>query len=522
MQDIIDQFFRYLQKVWLCRWYMLSAAWTIAIIAWLTTCLLPDEYQAAARVHVDTSTILRPLLRDLVVNLNTDEHIRIVQQTLLNRPNLEKILRAADLDIKLRNDSDYDQAVKRLSKRILFDRVDRNFNLYTISYVHQNPIIAKKVVQAVLDLFVESAVSDTRVDTDSAQRFLDKQIEQYEQRLADAEQKLRDFKRRNIGRMPEEGRDYYQRLREANTALTDAELDLREAENIAKELREQLSGDNPKTGVVHGTRVLSLTAAIDERIKALMDRLDELRLQYTDKHPDVMTVRHMLRDLEQQKKALVEAKASGSSMGEGVDNWVPNQDNPIYQELRIALSEAEANLSSLQIRVEEYRKRAQQLQEMVYILPQIETEFLGLNRDYQINKENYEQLIGKREAARLSQERERTSNDFKFKVIDPPRVPVQPSGPPRILFLTLALIAAVGGGFLVALIMSHVSITFDDAKDLTAALELPVLGSITLSSSPREEYRRRVENTVFLSGSAALFMTYFILLAWQLVKLHLI
>lgn len=507
MQDVIEQIFSYLRGIWRQRWYALLVTWSVCIAGWAFVMHMPDQYRATTRVQVDTYSMLQPLLNDMTVPIAAPERVRQLQQTILARPNLEKVIRSADLDLKTTNETDFEELVKDLEKNIEFRRAGNN-DLYSISYQADDPNMAKRVVQSLLNLFIEQALGDSRQDTDSAQRFLDRQIEEYAQRLTDSENRLKEFKRKNLGLMPEQGKDYYQRLQESRQAVEEAELELRQSENLASELRRQLQGEDPTFGMVQAPKVSASIPELDGRISRLQQQLDELLTRFTDKHPDVVNTRNRIAELEQQKQEALKAGGGFTSSG-------PLDTNPVYQQLKISLSEAEARSAALRTKVADLRARSQDLDKKVYVLPQIEVELGQLDRDYSVTKENYDKLIQKREQARISQDRDQNTSDVKFQVIDPPRVPPEPAGPNRALLLSGVFAGAVGAGFAVALLISQILSTFDNPKLLMQSMQIPVLGTVSMVLSPRAESIRRMKNWVFLGLALALLPVYAGLLYMQ-------
>ncbi|QGX40065.1 XrtA system polysaccharide chain length determinant [Permianibacter aggregans] len=501
MQDIVEQLLSYIRGIWRQRWYALLVAWTLSIAGWAFVIYQPDQYEATARVQVDSYSILQPLLNDMTVPVSSPERIRQLQQTIKSRPNLEKVVRTADLDLKTTSDGEFDKVVNQLEKNLNFRRAGNN-ELYFISYTDDDPAQAKRVVQALLNLFIEKALGDTRQDTNSAQRFLEKQIDEYSQRLLESENRLKDFKRKNLGLMPEQGKDYYQRLQEANSRVEEAELELRQAENLAAELQRQLTGESPTFGMMAPPSVTTSVPELDSRIARLQSNLDELLTRYTDKHPDVVNTRSRIDELLKQRQEALKAGASATTGG------MPLETNPVFQQLKISASEAEARAASLRVKVAEYRAKAEELDKKVYILPQIEQELGQLTRDYDVTKQNYDKLIQKREQARISQDREQNTSDISFKVIDPPRVPPEPVGPNRLLLLSGVFAVALGAGFAVALVISQVLSTFDSPRMLMQQMQVPVFGTVSLVLSPQAQRIRRVKNWVFLALISALLPVY--------------
>ena len=200
MQDILSQILSHIRSTWRYRWYMVLVSVPLCIGGWAYVQLMPDQYEASARVYLDTQSILRPLMRGLAVDSDVGSQIGMITKTLLSRPNLEKVARMTDLDLKAKTPDQMDNLLDMLNGKIKLEEVPRARNLYKIRYEDSSPQLAKKVVQSLLTIFVESTLGQSRKDTDSAQTFLDQQIKEYEARLVAAEDRLKDFKRRNIGR----------------------------------------------------------------------------------------------------------------------------------------------------------------------------------------------------------------------------------------------------------------------------------------------------------------------------------
>jgi polysaccharide chain length determinant protein (PEP-CTERM system associated) len=176
-----------------------------------------------------TQSILRPLMAGLAVQPNIEQQIMMLSRTLISRPNLEKLIRMADLDLNVKNKAQQEALIDDLTSSLKILGVGRD-NLYTISYRDPDPAKAQKVVQALVSIFIESSLGDKRQDTDSARKFLDEQIRNYEKKLSEAENRLKDFKLRNIDLASAEGKSGIDRLSDLTTQLNMARLQLREAE----------------------------------------------------------------------------------------------------------------------------------------------------------------------------------------------------------------------------------------------------------------------------------------------------
>lgn len=515
MNDVLKQLLTYIRGIWRYRWYIHLIAWPICAAGWYIVYTLPDQYESSAQVYVDTQSILKPLLKGLAVETNVGEQVQMITRTLLSRPNMEKVALMADMDLSAKTPDEMETLLVQLEKRIRVTGSNHQ-NLYRIKFVDKDPQQAKQVVQSLLTIFVESTLGGNRMDSTSAQKFLTEQIAEYEFKLVSAEERLKEFKRKNIGLMPQDGKGYFARLDEAMNRLSQAKLKLKEELNQRDELLRQQLGEEPTFGIMDNNQYQQseVSAPQDERIKTLEKRLDELTLTYTDEHPDVISTRRLLSDLEAQRKE--EVKLITEARGNVTQSSPSLAQNPVYQRLRIALGSTNANIAALEVRVKAFQKEVVELERLVNTVPQIEAELKRLNRDYEVHKRNYETLVTRKESAKISQDAERSSDEQRFKIVDPPRTPVSPIGPNRLMFSTVALIGGLIIGVVFALFLSQLKPTFDNRTTVRDVIQLPVLGSVSMVWSERQRIKNKLEAISFGLVFMGLLVVYGGYLAWQI------
>lgn len=506
MDQVVQQLMSYARAIWHRRWYVAIVAWLISIAGWVGVYLLPDRYEASARVYVDTQTLLKPLLSGLTVDPGVEQQIKLMTRALVSRPTLEKVARMTDLDIHAKTPEDTEEMLDNLAKKISIADTGRE-NLYTLSYQDENPELAKKVVQALLTIFVESSLGKTRQDIASSQKFIEEQLQQYQQKLVDAENALKEFKQKHVGVMPGQGGDYYAKLEQGATQLRQAELDLREATNRRDQLKRQLEDEEPELAAA--AAVVSTSSEVDGRIQALEKQMDSLRLQYTDLHPDIQSTKRLIAKLEEQKKQEIAARKADPS-GAKIQN-------PVYQQLTIAIAEADGTVASLRARVSEFQGRYNALRSASSMIPQVEQEFTQLMRDYDVYKSNYTELLAKRESAAMSSEVESKTDTVDFRVIDPPRVPLAPAWPNRPLLLSLVPLGGLVAGFATAFLISQIRRTVADRKSLRELTGLPLLGAVTKIETEEARRVRRKRLMAFLATIGSLVGAYGVLITLHLV-----
>lgn len=503
MQELISQALTYLRAVWRRRWYIAGVAWIIAVVGWVVVYFLPDRYEASARVYVDTQSILAPLMSGLTVKPNYEQQVDMMTRTLVSRPNLEKVVRMSDMDLKAKTPAQMEELLDGLATGIRIEGSPRE-NLYTISYQNPNPDVAKRVVQSMLTIYVEGSLGGKRKDADSARRFIEEQLKGYEQKLVASENALKDFKRQHIGNMPGSGGGYFEKLTETNTAAEQARLALREAENRRDALKKQLSGEDPDSAD-ETSSAATANPELDTRIQSLQKNIDNLRLSFTERHPDIIAAKRIIAQLEEQKKQ--EAKLHKPSSG---------GSNPYYQQLSLSLADAEANVASMRARVGEYESRLAQLRKAADRVPQVEADFTQLMRDYEVTKRNYEQLLSRRESANISEEMGSKTDVIDFKIIDPPRVPRTPAAPNRPLLYSLVMLGGLLAGIALAFVMSQVRRTVEDRHSLRELTGLPLLGAVSMIWTDEQQRKRKKGLFAYTATMASLLGTYGIVLGLSL------
>lgn len=499
MQEALIQLYAYALGVWRYRWTAMAVAWLLALAGWAFVWQMPEAFVATARVNVDTNSVLRPLMRGLAVTPNVDQRIELMSRTLLSRPNLEKLARMTDLDLEASSETEKETLIKRLQNSITLAGVRTNNSLYNISVTDPDRETARRIAQSLITIFIENSLNDKREDNSDAQSFLQKQIAQSESRLIESESRLALFKQKNVDLLPGERGDYYSRLQAARADQASAELQLRELLNRRESIARQLGGEEP---VFLGGGGTAFSSPLDPRIQALESQRDQLLARYTDKHPEVRQISRLLEELTREREEQISLVASGGAPSPRLDGGAA------YQGMRTMLAETDAQVAELQVRVAEYDKRVEELAERVNAIPEVEAQLKQLNRDYDVLATQHQEMLERRESARLGGDVESSAGDVSFRVIDPPFVPLKPSEPNKLILNTLVFIASMGGGIAIALLLSLLKPLVADARMLAYSTGLPLLGTVTLAKSEDEHRRERWALVGFAACAGFLFLVF--------------
>jgi polysaccharide chain length determinant protein (PEP-CTERM system associated) len=489
----------FLKAIGKYRWYAVGISWVVALAGWVVVYRMPDDYQASARVYVDTQSILKPLLAGMTNLPNVEQQVQFMRRTLISRPNVERVMRMVDLDIKTKSVEEHEKLVDELTAQIKVGGTERD-DIYTITYNNPNPKLGKEVVQSLLTIFVEGSFGGKKQESDKAVQFIEEQIKSYEEKLAVGENALKDFKIQNMGLLPRQGTDYSSSLSDLTDKLNQAKLEYAESEQARNAIKRQIAGDDPATAAATpSAEAETANSELDNRIQVLEKSLDQLRMQYTEQHPDIVASKRLLAQLQERKK---EEGKKRARVDPGMNY------SPMLQQMNVALSVEEARMASLKARVEEYTSRLSRLRNQSTAVPEVEAQLSQLNRDYLINKDNYNKLVERREAARLSGDLTSATDMMSFRVIDPPNTPTLPIGPnrPRLMSAVFGVALLLGLG--VAFLMSQIRPTFVTQAALRDTTGVPILGSIGMNWTAGQKVRRRRRLYAFSAAVAVLFTAY--------------
>jgi polysaccharide chain length determinant protein (PEP-CTERM system associated) len=498
MDQLLSQVLGYLNGMAHYRWSALLIAWLVAIPGWIFVYAMPDQYQSTAVVHIDSDSVMKPLLEGLAVE-KTDPggQLNVLSRFLLSTKNLTTLIEETGIAAEPETPEQQSRLIATLANTIVLkagaQKKMRGWrgSIYEIIYQSNSAQRSYKVVNHLLNTFIDQALVSTRTDTSRAQEFLGEQIEEYEQRLIIAEQRLADFKKANVGLMPSEKGGYYSRLQSSQEEIEDTRSALRLAERRLAELRKQLRGEKP---LLDNS---SYGAASAIKLRKYQEQLNSLLNQYTERHPDVHTLRATIEDLK-ANKAVPEDDAVAAGTGNSIEF------NPVYQELKVEMGKVTVEVEALRIKLAEEERRVERLTQSIDVIPEVEANLSRLNRDYEITRERYLELVKRRESARLSQEVGQSAGEVTFQVIESPRVAIFPSGPNRLLLLTLALLAGIGTGLGWSLLRHLLNPPFINISEIKSKIGLPILGSVGLYLSAKKKKQRRRQMMFFVSAAVLL------------------
>jgi polysaccharide chain length determinant protein (PEP-CTERM system associated) len=451
---------------WRRRWLVVATAWLVCLLGWTGVLLIPNSYESQARLYVDTDAVLTPLLRGLAID-TAPSQLEIMQRTLLSKPNLNKLIDGTSLNLNPASAQQREALIAALGQQTKLTSEAHNF--FTVSYRNTDPQLAHDVVAGLVNIFLDEASSTNRVDMANAQTFLQEQIALYEGQLRAAEQRRADFRDKYLDILPLDSNGGVSRLEAARGAVADLEQQLHDAVSKRDALKQEVSITPPVVEYGAGSTA-------NGELIAARQKLTELRTRLTEENPDVIATRR-----------LVEALTAGATVvNGGPRSALPN---PLYEQLKLRLIEAEATVSTLNSRLERARSELARMEGLARAAPHVQAEYENLDRDYNVLRKNYEELLARLQTSHITAAADAGADKLRLRVVDPPQVAKIPVAPNRLLLITLVLIGGLGAGVALSVVLSQTDRSVGDIGHLKG-LGFRVLGGISQVAGEQKQPRR--------------------------------
>jgi polysaccharide chain length determinant protein (PEP-CTERM system associated) len=458
--------------------------------------LLPRKYTASTTIVVQESDIIQPLLEGRAVATGVVDRAGIARQVVFSRKVLTELLAVGGWMDGKPSAVMQDRLAEQIRERTRITAPREN--LVQVEYHDDNPERAYIVAKRMAELLIEESLANKAHESEEAFEFIDKQVREYHRKLTDAEANLQAYRSDNADAQPGSATDVNTRIGALRTQVEQSRMSLMEQRSREQALAAQLSGEASVTAVQ--TRESLYRAQLIE----LQNQLDGLLLNYTDKHPDVVRVRHQIADIQQAMSAEAERRERRGSGGGGGEPFADARVNPLYQELRSNLSEVRREMAATQSRMAMSQGLLEEELGRSRRIAASESTLAELTRDYEVNRDIYQDMLRRRENARVSMELDRERRGLTMRVQDPAELPVRPTGLRFMHFALGGLVAAAAVPFGLLFLLAR----FDPRLRAPQQLEragyavLTVVPSYRTRDDRRREWKRTALSAALLVGVA--------------------
>ena len=506
MNSLYDEFRVALHSVWTRRWLVLAVAWGICILGWLAIASIPNRYDSRARLLVDVNEILPD---DAQIG-GARPQIDQIRETLTSARNMEKVAATTGLLPAGANEREKAGAVAMLQKNIkVVPQQDNIFEITSSVAVGSlsdadNAKLASGVLDSLITVFRDDQLRGGRMNAREGLKFLDAQIADREKALREVEARRGAFEAQNIGLIPGGAGSPAQRVDAARAELSQIDSQLVSAQAQLAAANGQLAS-TPQSIPGAGGGVGGGVAR--QQLAGAQNELSSMRARgLTDAHPDIIALKSQIASL----KAMADREGAGGGGG--------GMQNPAYASLAAMRAERQATVSALSARKGQLMGDITKITTQQIQNPGIAAEYDRINGEYTALKAQYDKLLAQREQVRLRGEVQTETDAIKIELLDPPSKPTSPAAPNRPLFLTLVLLAGIGGGIGAAFGLGQVRTSYATAAKLERASGLPVIGSITEVVTAERHLDRRKKLVWLAGGGGALIGLYALLLVAEFIQ----
>ncbi len=470
----------------------------IALVALLAGLfLLPRKYTASTSVLAQESDIIQPLLENRAHATRAVDRAGLARTVVFGRKVMDQVLVAGGWMEDKPSATMQERLIEQIRERTQITNAREN--LVQITYHDSEPERAFKVAEAMATLLIEESLASKERESREAYEFIDAQVRDYHRKLTEAEANLQAYRSANTDAQPGSATDSTARIGTLRTQVEQTRMGLMELRSREQALEAQLSGESAVTAV-QTRETLYRTQLLE-----LQGQLDTLLLSYTDKHPDVVRVRHQMADIQ---AAMRDEEQRRTRPGAPAVDAAEVRMNPMYQELRSQLAQTRREIAAIQSRMSASEGLLDNEFGRSRRIAASESELAELTRDYEVNRDIYQDMLRRRENARVSMELDRERRGLTMRIQDPAQMPLRPSGLRFMHFALGGLFAAMA----VPLGLLFLLVRFDprvrSPRQLESRGTYALLSVVPAYRTPRD--RRREVGRMMLSGSivGAVFLAY--------------
>lgn len=438
----------------------------------------PYKYHSQVVIFVDDKNIIRPLMEGSAVTTRISERTSVAREMLWSRDVMSQVAKDTSIFGPGADEISDEALVRRVATlRANMNVRPRGDSYFSIGYTSESPMEAFRVAQRLGQLFISENSSSKRRESRNAYNFIDKQVRSYEAILAEVEQKLKKFLSENVDGTEGEANSRMATLRRQ---LELAELERTELMARAGSLESELQNVLPMLS--QGRTVDAFT----RRIREQEAQLDDLRLRYHDTYPDIVILKEQIAELRNQRDRSVQSGELDQMASQG-DQLV----NPLHQDISSALAKTRADIRtqetrihSLQGLIAEQEKRMERIQEN-------KAQYSELTRDMEVNEQIYNDLLRRRERARVSMHLDIEGQGLNFRINETAQYPLGPTGLQFQQFASAGLFLGALLPFGLAAGLLQVDPRVRARKQLEDGIGLPVLAEIPHVRTPYEKRKDR-------------------------------
>ena len=484
-----------LRLLWYRRWIVFTfvAFCTLGAIAF--SMQIDNQYRSETVILIIPQRVPESYVKS-TVTMRIEDRLRSIREQILSRTHLERVIDDFTLYPELRGKMPMEEIVSIMRPSIIVDTV--RDDAFKVSFTAPSPRTAMIVADRLAQMVIAENQRDRDMMAQGTNQFLESQLEDARRRLLETEDKLKAFRERYAGELPEQLDSNLQIIRNKQQQIQnlsesiDRDRDKRLL--LDKQVADTLAGssDGPATDTKTGETTL-------QRLEREKNELRTLELRLKAEHPDVVAKRKVVANLETQMRTEASAGLNAAPATKGTSADLIRQARAKGYQAEIA--KLDTQIGQKQADIDRLKSEAADYQRRVDALPGHQSELVGITRDYDTVKRIYENLLGKKEDSRIAANLERQQVGEQFKILDPARLPEQPYSPNRVRIALMGVGLGLALGLGLAGVLEYRDTSLRTEDEIVKMLVLPVVAAIPVMTAIAE--RRRHRRNLVVTGIAS-------------------
>lgn len=502
----------------------------LVAISLLVAIFWPPVFRSSSTILIEEQEIPSDLVRSTITSFAA-QRLQTISQRVMTRSNLMAIVEKFNLYEKQRKKETNEEIIERMRKDISFETLSADVIdprsghptkatiAFSLSFDGHDARLVQQIANEITSLYLEENLKMRTRQTAEASDFLGDEVKQIGAYANELEMKLARFKESHINELPEHKQNLLMNREKVDTELKEIEFQIRSLQERNSMLDYQLLQTPKQSSITtdSGQHILGPT----EKLKALHSQALSLTALYSDKHPDVLSLRQQIEALEKevgivddnpsdqqkhlkdyQTKRVQLSERYGSnhpdiaaldkkiaSLEKSIANSAPlrgdqdkgldkSADNPVYLNLSGQREVNNLELKALVKRRGELQEKKQEYENRMMSSPDVERQYISLLRDLENTNLRYRELKAKQMEAQIAEQLEKKSKGEHFSIVEPPTLPEKPIRPNRPLIIVLGLILSLGLSAGYVFLREAVDKTIRKSSHVTALVGIPPLALI--------------------------------------------
>lgn len=458
------------RRLWLAIALFSGVVTTVVSLA----AFLPSIYTATALILVEGQQIPQEYIRS-TVTMGLERRLQTINQEILSRPRLVQLAEQFGLYEDLKKGGASEDAIAAAMRRDIGTQIIGRGNgigndtvVFEVSYINQDPQKVMPLANTLASFYIEENIKVRERQALGTSEFLRAELEEVKKRLEAQEQQVVEYKTQHMGELPEQlstNLSTLSVLQKQMEILSDNLARARERRNVLMQMTEMdaaLASLDPSTPQGVG----------DARLSALKGQLAELKIRFSDKHPDVIRLKQQISALEEEAKSQAQPEITQPT-DTGLSLEAPKTSSAQIEQATVdaEIKVLNDDLVKVQHDISAYKQRLENI-------PQREQELTSITRDYNATRDLYGSLLKRLDEAKLADSLEERQKAERFRLLEPAVYPTEPAGPKRLKFFFMGFILALGAAIAGVLLWEFLDPSFHRVDDLKASMTVRILGTV--------------------------------------------